>query len=286
VPSSEILLHDLSGVPVRLADERSVAVSSAGAGWAGLAVERQCLPAVADAEGYMPWHLLSVQLSPPPQLREHRDGRVDIVRLGPGDVLFRPAGIPTRASWTGPSDVINVAVEPEAVGAMSEESRFGPDPVVRHVASALIELAAASAVEPLVIDGIRIALGGHIATRYARAAPPAAPRRLTTAELSRVRERIDAGLADELRLADLAAAIPLSPYHFSRVFKASTGLTPHAYVMRCRTDAARSLLAKGNLGIDEIARRTGFADGPHLARRFRRRFGLSPVQFRAAARRT
>jgi transcriptional regulator GlxA family with amidase domain len=60
---------------------------------------------------------------------------------------------------------------------------------------------------------------------------------------------------------------------------------PRCPRQRCRTDAARSLLTRGDLDLDEIARRTGFADGPHLARRFRRRFGLSPAQFRATVRR-
>ena len=56
--------------------------------------------------------------------------------------------------------------------------------------------------------------------------------------------------------------------------------------MRCRTDAARAMLARGgDAGLDEIARRTGFADGSHLARRFRERFGVPPAAFRAAVRR-
>jgi AraC-like DNA-binding protein len=92
----------------------------------------------------------------------------------------------------------------------------------------------------------------------------------------------DADLTEDLRLADLAAAVPLSPYHFSRLFKATTGLTPHRYVMRCRAEAARAMLARGHLGLDEIARRTGFADRAHLTRQFRRHFGTTPGAFRAA----
>jgi AraC family transcriptional regulator len=283
MPASEILLHDPAGAPVRLAGASSVEVSSAGAGWAGLAVERQRLPAVAYAEGYMPWHLLSVQLSPPPLLRD----RTAVVRLAPGDVVFHPAGVVTQGGWTGPSDVINIAVDPAVVPAEPAESRLGPDPVVRHLALALLaQLEPRAPAEPLVVDGIRTALAGHLARHYASAPVTGVRRRLSAAELARVQERVEAGLADDLRMADLAAAVPLSPYHFSRVFKATTGITPHGYVMRCRTDAARSLLARGDLDLDEIAHRTGFADGPHLARRFRRRFGQSPAQFRATVRRS
>jgi hypothetical protein len=103
MPRSEILLHELaSDDPVRLADEGSVVVSSAGAGWSGVGAELQHLPAADPPEGYMPWHLLSVQLSPPPLYEQRRGGRVTARRrLAPGDVIFHPAGVPTHASWTG-----------------------------------------------------------------------------------------------------------------------------------------------------------------------------------------
>jgi AraC family transcriptional regulator len=280
MPASEILFHEAaSNAPVLLADTSSVVSSSAGSGWSGLAVERQHLPATETPEGYMPWHLLSVQLSPPPLFEDRRDGRI---RLAPGDVIFRPAGVVDRASWTGPSEVINVAVDPAVVAAAPERSAFGPDPVVRHLAMALAtEAANGSPGGPLLADGVREALAAHLAARYADARLPAGPRRLTHAELSRVLDLIDVGLSDELRLADLAAAVPLSPYHFSRAFKATTGLTPHRFVVRRRVEAARGLLRRGDLGVEQVAQRTGFADGAHLARQFRRRFGMTPSAFRA-----
>jgi AraC family transcriptional regulator len=293
MPRSEILLHELtSDEPVRLADDRSVVVSSADAGWSGVGAELQHLPAADAPEGYMPWHLLSVQLSPPPLYEECRGGRVAARRrLAPGDVIFHPAGVPAQGRWNGPSEVINVVVDPAAVasvvaegGAVPVESRFGPDPVARHLAQALVsDLANGRSGGPLFADGVREALAGHLVGRYGSAGRRAAgPRCLSPAELERVRERIFDELADELRLADLAAAVPLSPYHFSRAFRETTGVTPHRYVMRCRAEAARALLARTRLGLAEVARRTGFADGAHLARQFRRQFGVTPGAFRAA----
>jgi AraC family transcriptional regulator len=294
VPRSEILLHALaSDDPVRLADDSSVMVSSAGAGWSGVGAELQHLPACEPPEGYMPWHLLSVQLSPPPLYEELRGGRVATRRrLAPGDVIFHPAGVPVQGRWDGPSEVINVVVDPTAVagaadgGAVPVESRFGPDQVVSHLAQALVgDLANARSGGPLFADGVREALAGQLIARYGSARPRGGgPRRLSRAELSRVRDRIYDDLAGDLRLGDLAAAVPLSAYHFSRAFRATTGFSPHRYVMRCRAEAARALIARTRLGLGEVARRTGFADGAHLARQFRRHFGLTPGEFRAAAR--
>jgi AraC family transcriptional regulator len=278
MPASEILLHTRAGAPRRLADPASIVLSSAGAGWSGLAFEHQHLPAVDEADGYMPWHTLSVQLTPPPKLVDEEYGTH---RLAPGDVILRPAGIPGRAGWTVGSEVLNVAVEPAAVAELGEpprHSRFGPDPVVRHLALALREQLRRGA-GALVADGVRTALAAHLITHYAGGRLPDGPRRLTSAELGRVRERIDADLGGELRVHDLAAAVPLSAYHFSRVFKATTGLTPHRYVMRCRAEAARALLTRG-VPVESVARRTGFADASHLARHFRREFGASPTALR------
>jgi AraC family transcriptional regulator len=294
VPSSEILLHELaSDDPVRLADEGSVVVSNVGAGWSGVGAELQHLPASEPPDGYMPWHLLSVQLSPPPLYEELRDGLViSQHRLAPGAVIFHPAGVPAQGRWDGPSEVINVVVDPAAVadaaadgGAVPVESRFEPDPVVAHLAQALVgELAGGRPGGPLFADGVREALIGHLLGRYGSAPPrTAGPRRLAPGELQRVRERIHDDLRDDLRLADLAAAVPLSPYHFSRAFRATTGLTPHRYVMRCRAEEARALIARTPLDFGDVARRTGFADGAHLARQFRRHFGMTPGEFRAAA---
>jgi AraC family transcriptional regulator len=295
MPRSEILLHELaSDDPVRLADDSSVAVSSAGAGWSGVGAELQTLPASDPPEGYMPWHLLSVQLSPPPLYEVVRGGRVrERRRLAPGDVILHPAGVPTQGRWNGASEVINVVVDPAAVaraasegGAVPVENRYGPDPVVHHLAQALVgALANGGSGGALFADGVREALAGHLVARYGGAPRrPGGPRRLTAAELERVRARIHDELADDLRLADLAAAVPLSPHHFSRAFRETTGLTPHRYLMRCRAEAGRALLARTRLGLDEIARRTGFSDGAHLARQFRRQFGVTPGAFRAAVR--
>jgi transcriptional regulator GlxA family with amidase domain len=74
----------------------------------------------------------------------------------------------------------------------------------------------------------------------------------------------------------------MSTYHFSRAFKASTGITAHEFVVRRRVDAASVLLERGGLLVAEVARRTGFTDASHLARHFRRLVGTSPARYGAS----
>ena len=73
----------------------------------------------------------------------------------------------------------------------------------------------------------------------------------------------------------------MSPFYFSRLFKQSTGSTPHQYLLRCRTDRAKQFLKNTNLSIAAMADRVGFADRSHLNRHFKRYVGMPPSQFRA-----
>jgi AraC family transcriptional regulator len=80
----------------------------------------------------------------------------------------------------------------------------------------------------------------------------------------RVLECIEAGLHGELSLAELAQAACLSDYHFARMFKASFGMSPHAWVMQRRLARARQLLAAGRLPLADVAENAGYAHLSHL----------------------
>jgi AraC-like DNA-binding protein len=81
-----------------------------------------------------------------------------------------------------------------------------------------------------------------------------------------------------LGVADLATAAGLSPYHFMRVFRATTGVSVHSFVTQLRIQQARRLLAQG-LRAAEVACAVGFADQSHLIRHFRAALGVTPGQY-------
>ncbi|MGC1310158.1 MAG: AraC family transcriptional regulator [Phormidesmis sp.] len=101
----------------------------------------------------------------------------------------------------------------------------------------------------------------------------------TDTRLSQVKAYIDAYIARDLTVVKLAAIAQLSPYHFARLFKQSTGTTPHQYILHCRIDRAQHLLRHSALTLAEIAIAVGFCDQSHLTRRFKRIVGLTPTQF-------
>ena len=135
----------------------------------------------------------------------------------------------------------------------------------------------------LYADGLSLAVCAELAREAGRPAP-AARGGLAPRQLALVRELVEARLAEDLGLAELAAEAGLSPSHFTRAFRRSTGLTPHRYLMARRVERARALLEGGELALAEVALASGFADQSHFTSAFRRATGLTPGAHRRAAR--
>lgn len=109
--------------------------------------------------------------------------------------------------------------------------------------------------------------------------------RVSRADLRRVLREIEEGLAEPLRLSDLAAKAGISPFHFIRVFKAELGESPARYVMRKRTERALDMIRASDEPLADIAYRTGFSSQAHMTRRIREATGTTPGRLRAAHRR-
>lgn len=96
--------------------------------------------------------------------------------------------------------------------------------------------------------------------------------------LKRLKDYVLAHLDDPLEVSTLAGLAGRSPFHFSRVFTRSVGMTPHRYVVHLRLQRAVELVREGRWSFAEIAARTGFADQSHLSRWVRRVRGVSLTQ--------
>ena len=99
----------------------------------------------------------------------------------------------------------------------------------------------------------------------------------------RLDEYIQANLAQNLTLADMAQVLNLSTSYLTRLFKQSQGISLYQYVIRCRIARAKQLL-KHQLAIAEIATQVGFADQSHLTHHFKRQVGVTPKAFREKVR--
>ncbi len=99
------------------------------------------------------------------------------------------------------------------------------------------------------------------------------------AHLRRARDHADRHYADDLDLASLAAVAAISKWHFHRLFQATYGLSPAAYVSQRRVERAQDLLRATNLTVTEVCHAVGFSSLGSFSGRFRELVGETPTQF-------
>ncbi|MDO6414204.1 AraC family transcriptional regulator [Sphingomonas sp. BIUV-7] len=103
---------------------------------------------------------------------------------------------------------------------------------------------------------------------------------LASWQIQRVRAYVEEQLDNTVLIEDLAGVAKLSPGHFCRAFKASTGETPHGYIVRQRLRRAQTLMLNTNDTLSQIACACGLTDQAHLTRLFRRMLNETPLSWR------
>jgi AraC family transcriptional regulator len=106
------------------------------------------------------------------------------------------------------------------------------------------------------------------------------PGGLSKRQMARVTEYILSHLSEKFALRDLAEQTGFSPYHFARLFRQTTGESPHQFVLAQRIQQAQHLLRETDLPPAYIALECGFANQSHLTRQFKRQVGLTPHAYR------
>ena len=96
----------------------------------------------------------------------------------------------------------------------------------------------------------------------------------------RVLDYIEEHLGTPIRVSDLSALLHRTEAHFSRMFKRTFGISPHAYVLRRRIELASRLMIESTTPLSEIALKCGFTDQAHLSKRFRQQTGTTPAAWR------
>lgn len=91
---------------------------------------------------------------------------------------------------------------------------------------------------------------------------------------------LDAQLPSRVELASLAELAGMSPSHYCRAFKTSTGLAPYQWQLHARIERAKCLLLDTNGSLEVVAEATGFADAVHFGRTFRKMVGTTPAAWR------
>jgi AraC family transcriptional regulator len=103
---------------------------------------------------------------------------------------------------------------------------------------------------------------------------------LGSGRLRKIKEFVGAKMDDDLTLCEMAQSVDLSSAHFSRMFRKSTGVTPHQFVLRQRVERAKEMLRSADARVMDVAVACGFKTQQHFAQIFRRACGNSPTEYR------
>ncbi|MGP4015781.1 helix-turn-helix domain-containing protein [Saccharopolyspora sp. 5N708] len=221
------------------------------------------------------------------------DGRRYQARFQAGDIVVQPAGLRASPRWDADVELAVVVIAPECVARFRSESggdgTLVPAFAVRDVMlqmlvqALLTEHERAAPADRRYADSMATALVAHVAKQYS---PAEAGHRLVLTslhsnQLDAVLDYLWANLARRPSLETMAAIAGVCPSHFAALFRESTGLPPHRYLVRLRLQEAQRLLTQTDLPIAEIAIRTGFSDQSHLTRAMRQTTGLTPGTLRS-----
>lgn len=280
---------------ILLARAQRPIATTRGRCWNGVTADLH-RPYFGCAESYagLDHHLICYCPSGSAKLVQTRAGAVHASVITAGTCYIMPAGY--DSTWEGdsglsarlriPTALVDSAAEQigHENGRVEVRNVFQVrDPVIERLAQMLLlEMdRQAHPVQVLIVDAISTALAAHMLRSYnafetVECLPARALGRL---EIARLTEFIEDNLDRTISLEDLASVVNVSRFHFSRLFKRSTGSTAISFVEQCRIRRAQSLITDTDLPLAEIALSVGFVDQSHFTRRFHRHVGCTPAVF-------
>lgn len=270
-------------------------IISSGAALPGALVRwwRDVAPDIAQPA--LDHHYVTMHLGGAKRIHRSGEGRNQVVDIASGALSIVPAGSAYQWSTSGPIEFAHLYLSPRAIervgaeeydrdsAALYLEDRLGVrDGLMQALFSAILDEVAQRSGSRLYLDSLLHSLMLRLLRGYAAA--PVAPLRIrhsiAPARLRRVLDYIEANLASDLSLADLAGVAAMSPFHFSRAFATVTGTPPYAYLVQRRIDYGKTLLREGAEPVSLIAARCGFHSAGQFCRMFKRSTGTSPLRYR------
>ena len=202
-------------------------------------------------------------------------------------LAFRPGGGTVRSDVPTTVRIIQILQSPGTYesficdmvrgGAVHFEPRANVnDPLVSRIVLTLANDINGGFLDHVLADALNTALAVQVMRQFVdpSAITLTPSNGLSRERLKRVRDYVEAHLAEPLTLTDIAGVACLSPHHLSRSFKLTTGIGLHRYVTLRRIERSKELVLKTDLPLAEIDWRVGFDGQASFTTRFRREIGI------------
>jgi AraC family transcriptional regulator len=276
--------------------------SSEGLNWSGLKLWQWEGVPPQEASEPLNQHMLLIHTTPQAVTTlEKAEGYRDEGLARPGDLNLISAGETTYCRWEKPLSFIRLELAPTLLQEVALQTRLAnPDRLelphrFRQQDERLLQLGHWLLDElrqdnpggKLYAESLTNVLVVHLLRHYSVTSNStfstqalfSSQNRLSRQEVAQVIEYMRAHLAQDLSLEELGQAANLSPSYLVRLFKQTTGLAPHQYLIKLRVEQAKELLLDGKLSITQVAGAVGFTDQSHLHRHFKKWVGTTPKAF-------
>ncbi|MBD2100996.1 helix-turn-helix domain-containing protein [Leptolyngbya sp. FACHB-261] len=267
--------------------------------WNGFRACQDVSPPPPDRVAYpgIPKHCLIFHIANADHLeRRLNDGKWLRSPSYPGGFTFVPAQQAPEWLWDEEVELLELYLPPSHLEQVAIESFEQPpqqielidrfairDPFLEQLALAFMtELNSGTPFNKLYVESLQNVLAVHLLRQHCAITvrDSNTPEGLPQVKLRQVIDYIKSHFEQEIKLAELAKVANMSPHHFGKRFKQSTGMPPHQYVMKCRIEQARKLLSNPQFSIAEVGQQLGFYDQSHFTHTFRKHTTLTPQQYR------
>lgn len=252
--------------------------------------EEQPYEAAFDASDH---HLIIVHLNGPVRIQRELGGERSEAKISTGGLFILPPKRAFGVALLAPLETMHLYVHRDLIEAAVRElcrddidaveflPRMGEHDLLLEQLARLACTMIRENQSDLFADSVARLIAAQLVRHHTIARHIALPRitGLQPGQLARVRALVAEKMEAPLGVDDLARTANLSPIHFARQFKRTTGRAPYQYIIEQRVERARELL-RGPLPIAEIAIRCGFTHQEHLTRMFGRLTGLTPAAYR------
>lgn len=213
-----------------------------------------------------------------------------------GDFWLKPSECNGFWHWESTDEALMIAIEPTYLRKVAAENNCpnsehlelnpvvnGNDRILDQIANGFFyEMTHSKVGSTVFVEALVDMLTIHILRNYCNFSAKLEKRSggLSASKLKLVTDYINDYLANPLKVEEVASLLEISHFHFSRLFKQSTGMTPHRYIMEQRVIKAKELLKNSALSFDDIARNCGFTHQSHMGRIFKEHTGTTPRRYR------
>lgn len=251
-------------------------------------------PALELPESLTERHRMILNLGGPFNVEQWYQGCYQHNQMETGSFTFLPVGMSRRVIWDRPIEFLILEFDPIYVKQMlwslndRDELDLVPhykcsDPLIHQLGLSLkAELKSGDSGKAFYLESILATLTVQLLRHHIKRIPiaPGSLTRFSTNQLQTIIDYIHGNLDQALSLDELAAVVQMNKYYLIRLFKQSIGTTLHQYVIACRIEKAKYLLAQRDLSIIEICHSVGFQTQSHFTHTFRRQVGVSPKAYR------